>query len=107
LLALAQVEAIRGRVLFDDHDRAAYVLGLHSALRPGGRYFMLGFSDQQQGQWGPVRKLAQDNIRAAFAAGWQIDSIKASTIEITTDPAGIRARLAALIRTGEERNADR
>ena len=93
--------------IFDDHDRAAYVGSLHSVLQPGGRYFMLGFSEQQQGQWGPVRKLTQDDIRAAFADGWQVDAINASTIEITTDPADIRAWLAALTRTGEERNADR
>jgi hypothetical protein len=63
--------------------------------------------DQQQRCPGPVRKLAPDDIRAAFADGWQADSIKVSTIEITTDPAGIRAWLAALTRTGEEHNVDR
>lgn len=77
--------------IFAGADRAAYVAGLHRALRPGGRYFMLGFSDQQDGEWGPVHKLTKDAIRDAFAGGWQIDSIEASTIDITTDPDGVRA----------------
>ncbi len=85
--------------IFDDDDRAAYAGSLHSVLLPGGRYFMLGFSDRQPGEWGRMRKLAQADIRAAFAGGWQVDSIEASTIHITTDPDGIRAWLVALTRT--------
>jgi hypothetical protein len=54
-----------------------------------------------------VRKLAQDDIGTAFADGWRVDTVKATTIDITTDPAGIRAWLAAVTRTGEERHADR
>src|SRR4051794_764766 len=41
--------------IFANADRVAYVDSLRSALRPGGRYFMLGFSDQQPGEWGPHR----------------------------------------------------
>jgi SAM-dependent methyltransferase len=85
--------------ILSDGDRAAFVDSLHSVLQPGGRYFMLGFSDQQPSEWGRVRKLTQDEIRAAFADGWRIDSIEPSTIDITTDPDGIRAWLAALTRT--------
>ena len=83
--------------IFADTDRAAYVNSLHSALRPGGRYFMLGFSDQQPGDWGPHR-LTRADIATAFTEGWQLDSLEAATIEITTDPNGIRAWLAALTR---------
>jgi cyclopropane fatty-acyl-phospholipid synthase-like methyltransferase len=84
--------------IFGHHDRLAYAGSLRSALRPGGRYFMLCFSDRQPGQWGPHR-ITQAEIRAAFADGWRIDSIEPATIEITTDPAGVRAWLAALTRT--------
>jgi SAM-dependent methyltransferase len=83
--------------IFDDDDRAAFVDSLRSVLRPGGRYFMLCFSDRQPGEWGP-RRVTQDEINASFTDGWQVDSIEPATIDITTDPAGIRAWLAALTR---------
>lgn len=85
--------------IFDGDDRATYVDSLRCVLRPGGRYFMLAFSDRQQGEWGRVHKLTRDEIETAFANGWRIDSIEPSTIDITTDPDGIRAWLVALTRT--------
>jgi cyclopropane fatty-acyl-phospholipid synthase-like methyltransferase len=79
-------------------DRAAYVAGLRHVLPPGGRYFMLGISDQEaSGQW-PVHKLTRTGIRDAFADGWHVDSIHAGTIDITTDPGGVRAWLVAITR---------
>jgi cyclopropane fatty-acyl-phospholipid synthase-like methyltransferase len=84
--------------IFNDDDRAAFVESLRSVLRPGGRYFMLCFSDRQPGELGP-RRVTQDEIRASFAKGWQVDSIEPATIDITTDPDGIRAWLTALTRT--------
>jgi ubiquinone/menaquinone biosynthesis C-methylase UbiE len=74
------------------------VTGLQRVLQPGGRYFMLGFSDQEPGEWGPVHKLTRSAIRDAFTGGWHIESIEASTIDISTDPDGIRAWLAAVTR---------
>jgi cyclopropane fatty-acyl-phospholipid synthase-like methyltransferase len=81
--------------IFDDDDRAAYVGGLRSVVEAGGRYFMLGFSDQQPGDDGPHR-LTRVDIESAFADGWDIDSIEPATIDITGDPDGVRAWLAAL-----------
>ena len=78
--------------VFGEEDRAAYVAALHSVLRPGGRYFMLCFSDRQPGTVGPHR-LTAEQLRAAFAEGWRIDSLEPATIEIITDPAGVRAWL--------------
>lgn len=83
--------------IFDGANRATYVTSLGAALRPGGRYFMLGFSDRQPGNTGPHR-LTRDEIVAAFAAGWRIDTVEPATIEITTDPAGIRAWFVAVTR---------
>lgn len=83
--------------VFTEEDRASYVAGLRSVLRQGGHYFMLGFSDREPGTGGPLR-LTQDQIRTAFADGWQIDSIEPATIEITTDPAGVRAWLVTATR---------
>jgi cyclopropane fatty-acyl-phospholipid synthase-like methyltransferase len=83
--------------LFTEEDRASYVASLRSVLRQGGRYFMLCFSDREPGTTGPLR-LTQDQIGTAFADGWQIDSIEPATIEITTDPAGVRAWLVTATR---------
>jgi SAM-dependent methyltransferase len=83
--------------MFDADDRAAYVTSLRSAIRPGGLYFMLGFSDQQPGDWGPHR-LTRAEITAAFADGWRLDAIEPATIEVTFDPDGIRAWSVAATR---------
>jgi SAM-dependent methyltransferase len=83
--------------MFSDDDRAAFVISLRSAVRPGGRYFMLCFSDQQPGDWGP-RRVTRHQIEGSFADGWRVDSIEPATIDITTDPDGIRAWLVALTR---------
>jgi len=83
--------------VFTEEDRASYVASLRSVLRPGGRYFMLCFSDREPGMIGPLR-LTQDQIRTAFAIGWQIDSIEPTIIEITTDPTGVRAWLMTATR---------
>ena len=83
--------------VFTEEDRDSYVASLRSVLRPGGRYFMLCFSDREPGMIGPLR-LTQDQIRTAFAIGWQIDSIEPTIIEITTDPTGVRAWLMTATR---------
>jgi hypothetical protein len=58
----------------------------------------LCFSDRQPGEWGRVHKVRREEITATVADGWRVDSVEAATIDITTDPAGIRAWLAALTR---------
>lgn len=83
--------------IFNDDDRVTFVDSLRAVLRPGGRYFMLCLSDQQPGDQGP-RRVTRAEIEAWFAEGWRVDSIEPATIDITTDPDGIRAWLAALTR---------
>lgn len=83
--------------IFSDEDRAAFADSLSSVVRPGGRYFMLALSDQETGYvGGRMRHVRQEEIAATFVDRWRVDSIEAATIEITTDPAGLRAWLAAL-----------
>lgn len=62
--------------ILNDQDRAAFINGLTSVISHGGRYFMLGLSDRQPGQWGGrMRKLTRDEISAAFADGGRPDAI--------------------------------
>ena len=84
--------------VFADDDRPRFVDSLRKAVSSGGRYHVLCFSDRQPGDWGP-RRITQDEIRANFDDGWRIDSIEATKIDVTTDPAGAHAWLASFTRT--------
>jgi SAM-dependent methyltransferase len=81
--------------VFDDEARARYVASLAAAVRSGGGYFMMCFSDEQPGDWGP-RRVSQAEIRAAFATGWRVDEIRAATFD--TRMGDIRAWLASVTR---------
>jgi cyclopropane fatty-acyl-phospholipid synthase-like methyltransferase len=81
--------------VFDDEARTRYVASLAAAVRSGGRYFMMCFSDEQPGDWGP-RRVSQAEIRAAFATDWRVDEIRAATFD--THVGDIRAWLASLTR---------
>jgi 2-polyprenyl-3-methyl-5-hydroxy-6-metoxy-1,4-benzoquinol methylase len=83
--------------VFDDDDRAAYVRSLAAAVVPGGRCFMLCFSDLQEGEVGP-RRVSQGEIRDAFAEGWRVDSIEPAVIETTMEDRDPKAWLSALTR---------
>ncbi|HEX4997260.1 MAG TPA: class I SAM-dependent methyltransferase [Terriglobia bacterium] len=67
--------------VFSDEDRSRYVKGLESAIKPGGRLFMMCFSDEEPGEQGP-RRISRKNIEQAFASGWVIESIRPSRFEI-------------------------
>jgi SAM-dependent methyltransferase len=80
---------------FVDDERPRFVESLRTVMRPGGRYFMLCYSERQPGVSGP-RRVTQDEIRSCFAEGWRIDSIEPVTIDINTDPNGALAWLASM-----------
>jgi len=82
--------------VFGDEERARYVESLGAAVAPGGRLFVLCFSELQPGTLGP-RRVTQAELRAAFAAGWRVDTIDAARIE-TVDGSGAAAWCAALTR---------
>jgi hypothetical protein len=85
--------------IFDDYDRLTYVDSLRSAVAPGGRYFMLCFSEQQPSEgWPRVHRVTRGEITSSFAGGWRVESIEPVTIDVTTDPGGIRAWLVAATR---------
>ena len=83
--------------VFDDEARPRYVASLAAAVRAGGRYFMLCFSDLQPGTDGP-RRVTQAEIRAAFATGWRVDEIKEVTLSAWIPGGGARSWLASLTR---------
>jgi cyclopropane fatty-acyl-phospholipid synthase-like methyltransferase len=88
----------------DDENRARYVASLASVLRPGGRCYLICFSDRQPGDSGP-RRVRQDELRAAFSDGWAITSIEAATFEVNEPRFGIpfaQAWLAVIERVGQD-----
>jgi len=66
---------------FADEDRARYVEGLKTVLKPGGRLFLLCFSDQMPGTQGP-RRISQAELRSSFADGWEIESIEPAEFDV-------------------------
>ena len=82
-------------------DRAGFTAGLQAVLRPGGRYFMLCFSDREPRTPGvtvPYR-LSRDDIAAAFADRLRIDSVEPATIEIILDRPPIQGWFVAMTST--------
>jgi cyclopropane fatty-acyl-phospholipid synthase-like methyltransferase len=70
--------------VFSDEARKRYVEGLASVLRPGGRLFLMCFSDEEPGTQGPGR-VSQKELHDAFAQGWVIESIEPSQYEVCPD----------------------
>jgi 2-polyprenyl-3-methyl-5-hydroxy-6-metoxy-1,4-benzoquinol methylase len=70
--------------VFSDEDRRRYAQGLAVVLRPGGRLFLLCFSDAEPGTQGP-RRVTKRELHDAFAAGWSIESIEPSRFEVRPD----------------------
>jgi SAM-dependent methyltransferase len=68
--------------VFDDEDRARYVESLAAVLAPGGRAYLMCFSDLEPGDWGP-RRVRREDIEAAFADGWAIVDIVADSFATT------------------------
>lgn len=76
--------------VFDDKERKKYVRSLRAAVRPGGSYFMIAFSEKQPGNWGP-RRVTQREIREAFKDGWTVRSIEEAFFDARLEVGGERA----------------
>ena len=70
--------------VFGDEDRRRYVEGLAMVLKPGGRLYLLCFSDEEPGTQGP-RRVTKRELHDVFAAGWAIVSIEPSRYEVRPD----------------------
>jgi SAM-dependent methyltransferase len=82
--------------VLDDGDRARFVSSVSAVVEPDGRYFLLCFSDKEPGDWGP-RRVHKEELLTSFV-GWRIDSIEDTVLDLTWNPEGARAWLAALTR---------
>ncbi len=66
--------------VFSDEDRAHFRDSLARVVRRGGTYFLMCFSDEEPGDWGP-RRVTQAEIRSVFRDGWRVNYIQPSTFE--------------------------
>ncbi len=83
--------------VFSDEERVGFEKSLRRALRSGGRYFMMCFSEQEPGDHGP-RRVTQDEIRRTFAAGWTVEEIRPATFETLLPSGDVKAWLASFTR---------
>ncbi len=77
--------------IFSDEDRPRYVASLGSVLSAGGTVYLMCFSDQQPGEFGP-RRVRQDELRASFSDGWTVESVAPATFEINPREGGTLAQ---------------
>lgn len=70
--------------VFSDHDRRRYVQGLTQVVEPGGRLFLMCFSDEEPGTQGP-RRVSRQELLDAFAEGFEVDLIEPSRFEVNTE----------------------
>jgi SAM-dependent methyltransferase len=83
--------------VFDDDDRVRYVDSLRAATAPGGRVYVLCFSDRFPPGFGP-RRVSEEEIRASFSDGWTVEAIDAVGFEVNFSPEPIPAWLATISR---------
>ena len=83
---------------FTDVQRKKYVKSLQYVLAPGGKYFMLCFSDLEPEGWGGPRRVTQEEIRGSFSAGWKANYINDARLETRFHSDGGRAWLSSITR---------
>ena len=80
-----------------DDERPVYAAALHAALRPGGRAFVLCWSERNPWGAGP-RRITHMEILGTFDRGWEIPSIDETRYETLLEGRTIHAWLTRLTR---------
>jgi cyclopropane fatty-acyl-phospholipid synthase-like methyltransferase len=74
--------------VFSDDHRRRYVEGLTRVVKPGGRLFLMCFSDEEPGTEGP-RRVSRQELYDAFADGWEVESVQPVRVEVNPEFTGI------------------
>lgn len=80
-----------------DEDRARCARSLHGALAPGGRAFVLCWSDRNPWGFGP-RRISRRELRETFAGPFASETIAEEVLESLLPDGPARAWLAHLVR---------
>lgn len=62
-------------------ERRRYAAGVASVLEPGGRLYLMCFSERTAGDWGPQR-IREPELRETFAGGWELERLERSAFEL-------------------------
>jgi SAM-dependent methyltransferase len=76
-------------------DRETYAASLRGALAPGGRCFVLCWSDRNPFGYGPER-VRRGDLRKAFRVRWSVESIDGETLETLLPSGPVHAWLSRL-----------
>jgi cyclopropane fatty-acyl-phospholipid synthase-like methyltransferase len=81
---------------FSDEERPRYATSVAAAVKPGGRLFLMCFSEHEP-DWGGPRRITQAEIRMAFSAerGWAVESIETARFGINKDHPAIGLQASA------------
>ena len=81
---------------FSDEERPRYAESVAAAVRPGGRLFLMCFSEHEP-DWGGPRRVTQAEIRMAFSTerGWAVESIETARFGINKDHPAIGRQSSA------------
>lgn len=82
--------------VFLDEHRRVYAENVRKVLVPGGRLFLLCFSEEEPTDWGGPRRVTRTELRETFRDGWQVRSIQPARFEVTTPGVKGHAWLAEL-----------
>ena len=82
----------------EDAERTRYAASLGAALRPGGRAFLLCWSDRNPFGRGP-RRISRREIRDTFREGWQVEAIDHEWLDTLLPEGRIHAWLVRITRT--------
>lgn len=83
--------------VFSDDDRPRFLAGLRAVLRPGGRFFLLCFSELETSEIGP-RRLSAAELRDCFEADFEVEELRRTRYASLAHPGGAHAWLAELRR---------
>jgi SAM-dependent methyltransferase len=84
---------------FLDEHRPVYAKSLLAAVKPGGRCYLLCFSEHESTDWGGPRRVTQEEIRSTFRDPWKVRWIHESRFDTRIESVRGRAWLAALQRS--------
>lgn len=76
--------------VFSDADRPMYVASLAAVAEPGTLLHVIVFSEHEPGSDGP-RRVTREELRDAFADGWEEEEIVAARYQTRASPDGVRA----------------
>jgi cyclopropane fatty-acyl-phospholipid synthase-like methyltransferase len=77
--------------VFEDGHRPVYAQSVRSVLRPGGRLFLLCFSEREPTDWGGPRRVSESELRSTFSVGWRVRSIEPARFRTTMEAVTGRA----------------